>query len=118
MPEIEEVRAAARILGLEISLSEMRRGEDIASAFVAFKSGAEAPYVCTDPLVPAQRARINTLALAARLPTIYGPREHVEAGGLMSDGANFPDLFRRSADYVDKILRGGVAGGTPGGATD
>ena len=106
VPEIEEVRAAARILGLEISLSEMRRGEDIASAFVAFKSGAEALYVCTDPLVLAQRARINTLALAARLPTIYGPREHVEAGGLMSDGANFPDLFRRSGELVDKILRG------------
>ena len=106
VPEIEEVRAAARILGLEISLSEMRRGEDIASAFVAFKSGAEALYVCTDPLVLAQRARINTLALAARLPTIYGPREHVEAGGLMSYGANFPDLFRRSAELVDKILRG------------
>jgi putative ABC transport system substrate-binding protein len=104
--EIEEVRAAARILGLEIALSEMRRAEDIASAFVAFKNGAEALYVCTDPLVLAQRARINTLALAARFPTIYGPREHVEAGGLMSYGANFPDLFRRSADLVDKILRG------------
>jgi putative tryptophan/tyrosine transport system substrate-binding protein len=84
----------------------MQRAEDIAPAFAAFKGGAEALYVCTDPLILAQRARINTLALAARLPTIYGPREHVEAGGLMSYGANFPDLFRRSADFVDKILRG------------
>src|ERR1700730_8158931 len=50
--------------------------------------------------------RINTLALAARLPTIYSQREQVEAGGLMSYGPNFPDLFRRAADYVDKILRG------------
>ena len=52
------------------------------------------------------RIRINTLALGARLPTMHGPREYVEAGGLMSYGPNFPDLFRRAADYVDKILRG------------
>jgi ABC-type uncharacterized transport system substrate-binding protein len=106
VPEIDEVRAAARILGLEAVTSEIRQAEDITSAFTAFGRGAEALYVCTDPLLLALRARINTLALAARLPTIYGPREHVEAGGLMSYGANFPDLFRRSADLVDKILRG------------
>ena len=52
------------------------------------------------------RIRINTLALGARLPTMHGRREYVEAGGLMSYGPNFPDLFRRAADYVDKILRG------------
>ena len=52
------------------------------------------------------RIRINTLAQDARLPTMYGNREYVEAGGLMSYGPNFPDLFRRAADYVDKILRG------------
>jgi putative ABC transport system substrate-binding protein len=50
--------------------------------------------------------RINTLALAARMPTFYSQREQVEAGGLMSYGPNFPDLFRRAGDYVDKILRG------------
>jgi putative tryptophan/tyrosine transport system substrate-binding protein len=50
--------------------------------------------------------RINTLALAARMPTFYSQRERVEAGGLMSYGPNFPDLFRRAGDYVDKILRG------------
>ena len=59
-----------------------------------------------DPLMNTNRMRINTLALGARLPTIYGIREFVEAGGLMSYGPNFPDLFRRAADYVDKILRG------------
>ena len=52
------------------------------------------------------RVRINTLALGARLPTMHGLREYVEAGGLMSYGANMPDLFRRAAEYVDKILRG------------
>ena len=59
-----------------------------------------------DPLVNTNRIRINTLALAARLPTMYCYREYVEAGGLMSYGPNFPELFRRAADYVDKILRG------------
>ena len=54
----------------------------------------------------ANRARIHTLAMGARLPTIYNFRENVEAGGLMSYGPNFPDLYRRSADLVDKILRG------------
>ena len=72
MPEIDELQAAARILSLDVVMFEMRRAEDIAFAFAAFKSGAEAIYVCTDPLVLAQRARINTLAVAARLPTIYG----------------------------------------------
>jgi len=70
-------------------------------------------YVCTDPLVNTHRIRINTLALAARLPTIYLVRENVEAGGLMSYGPNFRDLFRRAADYVDKILRGAKPGDMP-----
>jgi putative ABC transport system substrate-binding protein len=56
--------------------------------------------------VVAHRIRINTLALGARLPTMHGYREYVEAGGLMSYGPNVPDLFRRAADFVVKILRG------------
>jgi putative ABC transport system substrate-binding protein len=59
-----------------------------------------------DPLVTTNRIRINTLALGARLPTMHGQQDNVEAGGLISYGANFPDLNRRAADYVDKILRG------------
>ncbi len=66
----------------------------------------DALYVAIDPLVNTNRIRINTLALGARLPTMHGIREVVEAGGLMSYGANQPDLFRRAADFVDKILRG------------
>jgi len=62
--------------------------------------------VVADPLMTSNRLRINILALGARLPTMHGFREYVEAGGLMSYGANFPDLFRRAADFVDKILRG------------
>ena len=104
--EMGEVQAAARTLGLEVVTFEIRRAEDIAPAFEALKGRAEALYVRADPLMFANRIRINTLALAARLPTMYGIREYVEAGGLMSYGPNFPDLFRRAADYVDKILRG------------
>src|SRR5215472_15032954 len=70
------------------------------------RSSAQALYVCADPLVSSNLARINTLALGARLPTMHGVQEYVEAGGLMSYGANFSDLFRRAAEFVNKILRG------------
>jgi putative ABC transport system substrate-binding protein len=84
----------------------MRRPEDIAPAFDALKGRADALYVCLDPVLITNRIRINTLALAARLPTMSAFRDSVEAGGLMSYGANYPELWRRSADFVDKILRG------------
>ena len=86
--------------------SAILRSEDIAPALDALKGRVEALYVCNDPLVNTNRVRMNTLALAARLPAIYGFRELVEAGGLMPYGPNYSDLFRRAADYVDKILRG------------
>ena len=104
--EMREVQATARTLGLEVVTLEIRRPEDIAPAFEALKGRAEALYVCNDPLVTTNRIRINTLALGVRLPTMYDVREFVEAGGLMSYGPNFLDLFRRAADFVDKILRG------------
>jgi putative tryptophan/tyrosine transport system substrate-binding protein len=104
--EMGEVRAATRTLGLEDSILELRRAEDIGPAIESAKGRADALYVVTDPLVNTHRGRINTLALSARLPTIHGERGYVEAGGLMSYGPNFPDLFRRAGDYVDKILRG------------
>jgi putative tryptophan/tyrosine transport system substrate-binding protein len=104
--EMGEVQAAVRRLSLEVDVLEIRRAEDIAPAFETLKSDARALYVCGDALVTANRARINTLALAARLPTIYPDRAFVAAGGLMAYGANNEDLFRRAADYVDKILRG------------
>jgi putative ABC transport system substrate-binding protein len=86
--------------------SEIRRAEDIAPVFEALKGRADAVYVCPDPLLNANRIRINTVALGLRLPTMHGFREYVEAGGLMSYGPNFLDLHRRAADFVDKILRG------------
>jgi len=66
-----------------------------------------------DPLITSNRLRINILALGARLPTMHSFREHVEAGGLMSYGPNFPDLFRRAADFVHKILHGAKPGDIP-----
>ena len=104
--ELPEVQAGARRLGFDTAKFEIRRAEDIVSAFEALKSWADALYVVTDPLVSTNRVRVNTLALEARLPTIYGFRELVESGGLMSYGPNFPDLYRRTAEIVDQILRG------------
>jgi putative ABC transport system substrate-binding protein len=104
--EMSEADAAARRFGLAVVRSEVRKTEDFAPAFDALKGRAEALYICTDPLLTTNRLGINTLALGVRLPTMSGVREYVEAGGLMSYGPNFPDLFRRAAEYVDKILRG------------
>ena len=111
--ELGEVQAAARTLGLEFDALEIRRAEDIVPAFEAIKGRAEALYVCPDGLVDANKIRITPWALGARLPTMYAYREYVEAGGLISYGANLPDLYRRSADYVDKILRGANPGDIP-----
>ena len=104
--EMREVQATTSTLGLEVATLEIRRAEDIAPAFEAIKGRAQALYVAIDPLTVTNRIRINTLAQGARLPTMYALREYVEAGGLMSYGPNLPDLFRRAADYVDKVLRG------------
>ena len=111
--DMGEAQATARALGLEVTTSEIRRAGDISPAFDALMGRADALYVCVDPLVNTHRIRVNTLALAARLPTMHGLREYVEAGGLMSYGPNLPDLFRRAADFVDKILRGAKPGDIP-----
>jgi putative ABC transport system substrate-binding protein len=111
--EREEVRTMARALGVEVITLEIRRAEDIPPAFETLKNGADALYIPPDPLVISELNRINALVLSARLPTMHGSGEYVEAGGLMSYGPNFPDLFRRAADYVDKILRGAKPGDIP-----
>ena len=104
--EMGEFHTAASALGLQALMLEIRRAEDIAPGFEALKGRAEALYVCQDLLTLTNRVRINTLALGARLPAMHASREGVEAAGLMSYGPNFPDLYRRAGDYVDKILRG------------
>ena len=113
MLEVGEVRAAAGTLGIEIVPVDIKRAEDIAPAFDAFGGSAEALYVSTDPLIFTNISRINTLAVGARLPTIYNGKEYIESGGLMSYGPNYPHLFRRAADFVDKILRGAKPGDFP-----
>jgi putative ABC transport system substrate-binding protein len=102
-----QVRAAAEMLGLEVLTGEIQRAEEIAPTIEAFRGRAQALYVVGDALMSTHRIRINTLALAARLPSMYPNRAAVEAGGLISYGPNFPDMYRRAGDYVDKILRGG-----------
>jgi putative ABC transport system substrate-binding protein len=103
--EMGEVQATAGTLGLKITRLEIRRAEDIAPAIEALKGRTDALYVCTDSFISANRNRINALALGARLATMHDVRDP-EAGGLMSYGPNYPDLFRRAAEFVDKILRG------------
>jgi putative ABC transport system substrate-binding protein len=104
--EMDEVQKAASKLGLEVAKVEIRKTEDIVPGIEALKGRVDGLYVCTDPLITAYRTRINTFALSEKLPTMYAFREYVQSGGLMSYGPNFPDLFRRAGDYVDKILRG------------
>ena len=91
---------------LDPTALEIRSTQDIAPAIETVKGRVQALYVVTDTFAYVQRIRIHTLTLAAQLPTMHGFREYVEAGGLMSYGANFPDLWRRAAVYVDKILKG------------
>jgi putative ABC transport system substrate-binding protein len=104
--EIGEVQAAARTLGLDVvTSSEVRKAEDIVPAFESLQGRADALFVVLDPLINNNRLAIAT-SVGARLPTMHGLRDLVVAGGLMSYAANFPDLFRRTAGLVDKILRG------------
>src|SRR5499425_1799355 len=111
--EMGEIDAAVRTLGIAVVPLMIRRTEDFSPAVEVLKNRAEALYVVGDPLMNLNRMRINTFALIARLPTMFPQREYVEAAGLMSYGPNFPDLNRRAAEYVDKILRGAKPGDLP-----
>jgi putative tryptophan/tyrosine transport system substrate-binding protein len=104
--EMNEVQSVGPKFGIEITRLEITKQEDIAPGLEALKGRVDGLYVCTDPLLTTYRTLIGTLAINERLPTIHAFREYVLAGGLMSYGPNFPDLFRRAGDYVDKILRG------------
>ena len=113
MLEVSEAQAAARTFGLDVTTSEMRQTADVNSTFELLKSRADALLVVADPLVNTNRILIGTLALGARLPTMCGFRELVEAGFLMSYGPNLPDLYRRAAEFADKILRGAKPADNP-----
>ncbi len=104
--EMKAAEEAAPKLGLEVFRLGVRKSEEIEPAIESIKDRADALYVCTDPLISTNRVRIDILAIGEKLPTMNSFREYVQAGGLISYGPNFPDLFRRSGDFVDKILRG------------
>ena len=106
MSALRALHALAPTLGFQVSAREIRRLEDIAPAIEAFTGEAEALYVVTDPLFYTHRQQLLSGALAARLLTLCNYREYTEAGCLMSYGHHPPDLMRRGADLVDKILRG------------
>jgi putative ABC transport system substrate-binding protein len=103
--EVAEVQAIGRNFGINVEVLEIRTAKDIAPAFGALQN-REALYVCPSALVNANIARINTLALGARLPTIHPFRDYLATGGLMSYGARNTDLFQKAGDLVDKILKG------------
>jgi len=104
--EMAEVQGAARAFALETATFEIRRAEDIAAAFEALQGRAQALYVPASPIFFVNRISINIFALTARLPTMYTVRESVEIGGLISYGPNWPNMWSRAADVVDKVLRG------------
>jgi putative ABC transport system substrate-binding protein len=111
--EMGEVQAAARRLGLEITPLAIRRAEDISAGFAALKSKVGALYVVQDVLIVANRTQIITLAVSNGLPMIISARDFVQAGALLSYGPSYPALFRRAAEYVDRILRGTKPGDIP-----
>jgi putative tryptophan/tyrosine transport system substrate-binding protein len=110
--EINHLREVATNLNLETIVFELRRSQDIPLTFEGWRR-AEALYVIGDSLTTANRIQIAAFALALRLPAMFTSREFAEAGGLISYGPNFPHLFRRAADYADKILRGTKAAELP-----
>jgi putative tryptophan/tyrosine transport system substrate-binding protein len=111
--EMGNVQATARNLGLEVAPHGIRRTEDIAPVFDAFKGQAEALYIVENSLLANNGPRIATLALNIQLPTIFTSGAVVRAGALISYGADIPAMFGRAADYVDKILRGAKPGELP-----
>jgi len=111
--ETGEVESAAREIKIENLRGEVRRVEDIAPVIEGLKGRVDALYVCTDSFFNSNRQIINSTAIAAKLPTMHGIRATAEGGGMMSYSANFPALFRRAAEKVDKILRGAKPGDLP-----
>ena len=111
--ETSETQLAAQTVGVDTVALAIRRAEEIAPAIEGIKGRADALYIASEALMNTNRFRINSLALDARLPTMHGEKGYVEAGGLMSYGASFTDMYRRAAEYVDKILRGAKAADLP-----
>jgi putative tryptophan/tyrosine transport system substrate-binding protein len=112
--QMKDLAAAASALGVTLFSSEAKDPDDIAPSFSTMKKQrADALLVCGDRMLNTHRRQIFDLTTKNRIPAIYTTREYADAGGLMSYGANFPDLYHRAATYVDKILKGGKPGDLP-----
>ena len=112
--QMRELQTTAHKLGVEVEPTRIRRSENIAPSFEALKfQKVDALYVVENSLTMANGRQIAASALSARLPTAFGARDQVQAGGLMSYGPKYADLFRRAAEIVDKILRGAKPGDIP-----
>jgi len=106
-PALEAVKEAGRTLRLQLQAVGARTAAELEGAFSAMaRARAQAVLVLGSPVFIAERQRVAELAITHRLPTMLEAKEAVEAGGLMSYGPNFEDLYRRGAVYVDKILKG------------
>ena len=106
MFEMKSAETAAHALSLEAETFALQGPDDIAAAFDKIAGHADGIYAVPDPLISTIRPQLIAMALRARLPSTFGSRDYVEAGGLMSYGANITDSFRHAADFVDKILHG------------
>ncbi len=116
--DMDEAQVAARTLGLEVARMEIRRTQDIAHAFDEVLGRVQALDISGDPLISVNRARINSFAIGAHLPTMYGSREYVDDGGLIAYGPSFPVLFRRAAENGRQNSARDEANRNPGGAAD
>lgn len=113
-PQWKEVEKAARSVGVQAQLLDVRKAEDLEPAFdAATRQRADGLIVGQDGLFQANRNLVAELAAKHRLPAIYRSMESIEAGGLMAYGPSYPDLYRRAATYVDKILKGANPGDLP-----
>ena len=106
LPQLEKLKKGAQARGWRFRLFDVRKREDIEQAFAALDKSSDAIIVGLEALTQAHRVLIADLAAKGRLPAIYGGREFIEAGGLIFYGPDFPDIYRRAATYVDKILKG------------
>jgi putative ABC transport system substrate-binding protein len=105
--QMRETHRAAQALQVQLHLVEVRGPDDLDNAFSAIRSmRADALMLLLEPMFNSQRARLVELTATSRLPAMYAFREDAEAGALMAYGPSFPDMFRRAATYVDKILKG------------
>ena len=106
-PGLKAVEAAARVLGVQVQALAVRGPDDFEGAFSAMtRERADAFLVIAAAIFFTAQRQLADFAVKHRLPTMFGVREHAETGGLLTYGANYADLFRRSAGYVDRILKG------------